>query len=251
MKRIFILLLVISVYSCKKKAKLELLAADDVISKSIEFSGGESFNHSTIQFDFRNMNYAAKRNQGRFVFSRTFEKESESITDFIDNSGFKRMINGEFVKVEDSMAVKYKASVNSVHYFSVLPFGLNDKAVNKALLEEEQIKDKNYFKIKITFDKEGGGEDYEDVFIYWIDKQEFKVVYLAYSYSEEDGIGMRFREAYNERYINGLRFVDYNNYKAKDATITLSDLARAFKNERLKLLSKIELDNITVDLIEK
>ncbi|WP_282042957.1 DUF6503 family protein [Winogradskyella flava] len=251
MKYISIVLISFVILGCKTESKTKVLSADDIINMSIKISGGDKFKNSILQFDFRNMHYAAKRNQGRFVFSRTFEKENESITDFIDNSGFKRMIDEEFVKVEDSMAVKYKASVNSVHYFSVLPFGLNDKAVNKALLEEEQIKDKNYFKIKITFDKEGGGEDYEDVFVYWIDKQEFKVVYLAYSYSEEDGIGMRFREAYNERYINGLRFVDYNNYKAKDATITLSDLARAFQNERLKLLSKIELDNITVDLIEK
>ena len=37
----------------------------------------------------------------------------------------------------------------------------------------------------------------------------------TYSYIESDGIGLRFREAFNERYINGIRFVDYNNYKPK------------------------------------
>jgi hypothetical protein len=60
---------------------------------------------------------------------------------------------------------------------------------------------------------------------------------------------MRFREAYNERYITGLRFVDYNNYKTENTTIPLENLAKAFEADELKLLSKIELENIKVDLV--
>ena len=147
------------------------------------------------------------------------------------------------------MAIKYSASVNSVHYFSVLPYGLNDKAVNKKLIGEERIKGKDYYKIEVTFSQKGGGEDFEDVFIYWINKASFKPDYLAYSYNEDDGKGMRFREAYNERYVNDLRFVDYNNYKSEDKKFYLIDLAKAFNNNSLKLLSKIELQNVEVDLI--
>ena len=61
---------------------------------------------------------------------------------------------------------------------------------------------------------------------------------------------MRFREAYNERYINDLRFVDYNNYKAVDASTKLLDLGKAFDANQLKLLSKIELENVEVNLID-
>ena len=118
------------------------------------------------------------------------------------------------------------------------------------MLAEEKIKEKTYYKIQVTFNQEGGGEDYEDVFVYWFNKQSFKADYLAYSYSEEDGVGMRFREAYNERYVSDLRFVDYNNYKAEDATIQLNDLGKAFENKQLKLLSKIELKNVKVVLID-
>ena len=102
----------------------------------------------------------------------------------------------------------------------------------------------------MTFNQEGGGEDYEDVFVYWTDKQSFKIGYVAYSYNEEDGVGMRFREAYNERYVNGLRFVDYKNYKTEDPETKLTDLGKAFEKNQLKLLSKIELENIDVDLID-
>jgi hypothetical protein len=85
--------------------------------------------------------------------------------------------------------------------------------------------------------------------VYWFGKQSYKVDYLAYSYNEVDGVGMRFREGYNERYINEIRFVDYNNYKAEDPKIELVNLGKAFENKQLKLLSKIELENVKVDLI--
>ncbi len=104
------------------------------------------------------------------------------------------------------MAVKYTGSVNSVHYCSVLPYGLNDAAVQKKLLEETSINQKPYYKVQISFAEDGGGEDFDDVFIYWIDKKTFKVDYLAYSFHENDG-GMRFREATNERFVNGIRLL--------------------------------------------
>ena len=60
---------------------------------------------------------------------------------------------------------------------------------------------------------------------------------------------MRFREVYNERYKNGLRFVDYNNYKAESDALELSELGRAFENNQLELISKIQLKNVTVNLL--
>ena len=86
--------------------------------------------------------------------------------------------------------------------------------------------------------------------MYWIDKETFKLNYLAYSYNEDDGLGIRFREAYNERYVNGIRFVDYNNYKTDDVSVKLLDLAKVFGDNQLELVSKIELDNVIVDLID-
>ena len=156
-------------------------------------------------------------------------------------------MNNKKIVVHDSMKPRYSASVNSVHYFSTLPYGLNDKAVNKELLEEVFIKNNTYFKIKVTFNQEGGGEDFEDVFVYWINKETYKVDYLAYSYQDPGEIGLRFREAFNERYVNELRFVDYKNYKPNKSNITIFELDDLFEKGQLKLLSKIELKNITVD----
>ena len=250
MKYISVLIFALLLVNCKNEPKEKVFTADEIVNKSIDVSGGDRFENSDIHFEFRDFSYRAIRMNGKFSLMRIFKTGEDLIIDNLSNKGFVRSINYEETKVEDSMAVKYTASVNSVHYFSVLPYGLNDKSVKKELLGEEQIKTKKYFKIKVTFAQEGGGEDFEDIFIYWIDKLSFKVDYLAYSYNEDDGIGMRFREAYNERYVNGLRFVDHNNYKANDKSIQLIDLGKLYEKNELKLLSKIELKNVKVDLID-
>lgn len=249
MKCISITLLALLIFSCKNEADTASLSAADIINKSISISGGEYVESSLIKFIFRDKSYVAKRLKGETSMVRMFIDKNDTITDFLSNSDYKRLIGQDYVKVADSMVKKYSASVNSVHYFSVLPYELNNKSVKKRGLGEEQIKTKKYYKIEVTFNEDGGGEDYEDVFIYWFDKETFKLSYLAYSYNENDGLGMRFREAYNERYVKGIRFVDYNNFKIDDGSVKLLDLAKAFGNNQLTLVSKIKLESVNVDLI--
>ena len=244
MKNIFyIVALCLFIVACKKEISL---TAQEIVDKAIEASGGEKYLNAEIDFDFRDIHYHSVRDGGKFQYERKIEDSIGTIKDVLNNDGFNRYINDQLVEIADSMAVKYTASVNSVHYFALLPYGLNDAAVNKSSLGLVTIKDKLYYKIKVTFNQEGGGEDFEDVFVYWIHKDTFKVEYLAYSYIEDDGVGTRFREAYNERIVNGLRFVDYNNYKSEDPNMDLLGLDKAYELGSLKLLSKIELENIIV-----
>lgn len=253
MKYVSIIVFTLVMFSCKNEKKdlvNQSLSAIEIVNKSIEVSGGDAFENAVISFNFRDKHYSARRHNGQFELSRlSIENKSDSIVDMLNNEGFSRIRNGDRIKLADSMATAYSASVNSVHYFSVLPYGLNNEAVNKELLGEEKIKNKDYYKIKVSFSEQGGGEDYEDVFVYWVDKKSFKVEYLAYSYKENNDVGMRFREAYNERFVEGLRFVDYNNYKVEGSAIALEHLGKAFENRQLELLSKIELNQIEVELI--
>ena len=126
-----------------------------------------------------------------------------------------------------------------------MPYGLNDESVNKTYLEKVIIKNQEYHKIKVTFSKNGGGEDHEDVFVYYVNTKLNKVDYFSYLYYV-DGGGIRFREAYNERYVNGLRFVDYKNFKPEKEDADLYTLDSLYKINELKLISKIELENISV-----
>jgi hypothetical protein len=219
-----------------------------VVDKAIAVAGGEKYLHSSIEFDFRARHYIGNRESGIFSYERFFKNEKDStqtIHDVVFNDGFKRFVNDTLTTVPDSMAVKYTSSVNSVLYFALLPYGLNDASVNKKFLGETTLESKSYYKIEITFNQEGGGEDHDDRFIYWINTSDYTIGFLAYSYAETDGIGYRFRKAYNSRKVNGILFSDYINY-APNGKIQLEDLEELYKKNELKELSRIENTNIQV-----
>tara|TARA_B100000768_G_C11180772_1_gene332822 strand:+ start:161 stop:943 length:783 start_codon:yes stop_codon:yes gene_type:complete len=236
-------LFLFSIISCKQDSRL--LTAQQIIDKSIKISGVYKLYNSTLSFNFRDKKYIAERNSGAFVLKRISTMKDFQIEDQLSNQGFQRFINFRLSTVVDSMAVKYIESVNSVHYFSVLPFGLNDQAVQKKLLESINIKGKKYYKVQITFTEDGGGVDFDDIFIYWIGQKDFKIDYLAYTFHVNGG-GMRFREVKKEHLIEGTRLLDYNNFKPKDEKIKLYGLDKAFENNELIKASEINLENIKI-----
>ena len=243
-KLLFILSIASIIVSCKRDVQPN---AQDIIDQAIAVAGGERYGNSTIEFDFRNRHYKAIRDNGIFQLEREFMDSLDVIKDIYNNTEYKRLVNDVSVEIADTMAVKYTNSVNSVHYFIVLPYGLNDTAVVKTYIDEVSINKKTYHKIKVIFNQDGGGKDYEDVFVYWINTDDYKLDYLAYlTYNRDRSIDLRFREAHNERYVNGIRFVDYNNYKPESMDVDLLNLDTMFENNELKLLSKIENKNITV-----
>lgn len=222
-------------------------SAQEIIDKTIEISGGQGYENYTMEFDFRDNHYVSKRYNGVFVYSRIGNKEGDEVKITYGNmEPFSLTVNGEQKDIPQNRAFIIQNSINSVNYFALLPYGLNDKAVFKTYKGSKTIKGLDYHVIEVKFSEDGGGKDFEDVYVYWINKNTNKVDYLAYSYVVNGG-GLRFREAYNERYVEGIRFVDYNNYKPNDAVVGLTELPNLFETGQLKLLSKIELEHITVN----
>ena len=245
MKRLFIPLVLVCAIGCKQEAK-EQPTAQEIVDKSIADSGGALFNDHTVTFDFRDKSYVSENVDGQRVFKRISDLDTTTIIDIKRGDDFERYVNDSLVQVHDTMAVKYANSINSVHYFVRLPYGLNDAAVNKTFLGEETISNKPYYKVKVTFDQQGGGDDFEDTYLYWFDKETFKPEYLAYDFHVNGG-GQRFRKAYNERYVAGIRFVDYENYKPLKEGTGILEIGQLYDKGELELLSKIELENILVE----
>ncbi|WP_299536461.1 DUF6503 family protein [Ulvibacterium sp.] len=244
MNRVIVLFCVSIILACGQKAK-KGFSAQEIVNESIAVSGGELYTKSTISFEFRDRTYVMERKAGRKVLKRISQIDSNTVLDVKLYNGLQRFVNDSLVYLPDSMSNKYGNSVNSVHYFAYLPYGLNDPAVNKKYLGESRIKGENYHKIQVTFNKEGGGDDYDDIYVYWFNTTTLKPDYLAYEF-HVDGGGKRFRQAYNERYVNGVRFVDYNNYKPLDPAIAVQKMDDLFMADQLELLSQIELRKITV-----
>jgi hypothetical protein len=220
------------------------LEAQPVIDQAIEAHGGERFKAMEVSFDFRDRHYRTIRNGGLFIYERSFRDSTGAVTDVLNNQGFTRTINGAPVDLPAERVQAFSSSVNSVQYFALLPFGLNDPAVIKHLVGTVTIRQLPYSKVKVTFKQQGGGKDFEDEFLYWVNQKTHTVDYLAYTYAT-DGGGIRFREAINARTLGGIRFQDYINYEAA-TTIDFMQIDKLFEAGKLKELSRIELENIQV-----
>lgn len=245
MRQIFAIFSIFVLFSCQRNEKKRMLDAQAIVDSSIAVSGGDLYTSENIAFRFREIDYAMRQSPGKRVLERKIATDTGIIVDRRTNNSFTRLLEGVGVPVSDSMARVYSNSINSVHYFAYLPFGLNDPAVNKKLLGEVSMKGQGYYKVRITFDREGGGDDFDDIYYYWFNKKTLKPDYLAYSFHVNGG-GQRFRVAYNERYRSGIRFVDYENYKNADTIVPLVKIDSLYMADKLELLSKIVLEDIVI-----
>lgn len=245
MRNIVLGLAILLFFGCKEHQKE--LTAQQIIDKAIEVSGSEKYTNAEVDFTFRNLKYKSLRQNGRYSLQRLLPDTLNTL-DLITNEGFTRLQKGEKVVLADTTAAKYAESVNSVHYFIQLPYGLNDEAVQKKLLGEVSIKGKEYYKIEVSFSEEGGGVDFEDVFLYWISKDDFTVDYLAYQFFTDEG-GIRFRESINPSVIEGIRFVDYINYRTKTPDADFYNVDALYEAGELIKLSLIEKEDIRVRLL--
>ncbi len=222
--------------------------AEKRIDQAIETHGGARYQSAEIEFDFRGRHYVAYQNGGTYRYERHFEDSTgQEVHDVLSNEGFTRTVAGQEVSLTEEWQDRYGNSINSVIYFTLLPFKLNDSAVQARYLGQDTIKGEPYHEIEVTFRPEGGGKDHEDVYLYWIHQQKNTMDYLAYSFDVNEG-GTRFREAINRREVEGIVFQDYNNYKGEKET-PLAEMDQMLEDGTLEKLSEIINENIEVKLL--
>ena len=230
--------------SCQSRTE-----AEKIIDNAIEAHGGKAYEKAKIYFDFRDISYEIFKSPHRFEYVREFSDSTGQVRDVLNNDGFQRTINGQPVTLTDERTQAFTNSVNSVAYFAFLPYGLNDPAVFKSLEGESTLEGNTYDVIKVTFAEEGGGEDFDDEFLYWINRDTNRIGYLAYTYHTEGG-GVRFRKAIHTHEVSGLLFLDFENYKPAIKHTPLEDMEGLYKAGDLELLSEIVLENIRVEFLE-
>ncbi|QLG44196.1 DUF6503 family protein [Costertonia aggregata] len=255
-RMVFVLLL--SIWACKTENRNEanaqirqsaassevagLTTAETIISNAIQAHGGTLYDTAHYSFTFRKKEYTFNNDNG---YEYTLEDNTGAgtlIVDELKNGIFTRQIDGETVVLNQKDTAKYSQALNSVIYFAMLPYKLMDKAVIKKYVGETFIKNQKYDIVEVTFKENGGGNDFDDEFHYWINKETKTMDYLAYNYRVNEG-GVRFRSAYNRRNVNGIIFQDYINWEAPIRT-PLRDLPSLYEKGSLKELSRIETKNV-------
>lgn len=220
-----------------KPSKAEL-----ILNQAINAHGGRLYDEANYSFVFRGNTYHFKNDNKNYEYLKSSQKDTLLTKDLLKNGKFSRTVNGKNIVLTQKGIKSATGAINSVIYFATLPHKLKDASVNKTYIGETTIKDKNYVILGITFNQEGGGEDFDDEFHYWINTETKKIDYLAYNYKVNNG-GVRFRSAYNRRIIDGITFQDYINYKAELGT-PLEQLPKLYEAEKLKELSNIKTENI-------
>ncbi|MBC8754327.1 hypothetical protein H2O64_06565 [Kordia sp. YSTF-M3] len=216
--------------------------ATQIIQEAIKAHGGDLYDTANYSFVFRTKKYRFKNDGNKYSYEVESTKDGKTTRDVLDNGKFSRFVNNQPIELPEKKIASATGAINSVIYFATLPHKLNDAAVNKKYVEETTINEQKYDVIQITFNQEGGGEDHDDQYHYWINQNTKKIDYLAYNYQVNDG-GVRFRSAYNTRVVDGVTFQDYINYKAEVGT-PLKDLPALYEKGELKELSRIVTENL-------
>ena len=243
---LFFFLVVVSAVSCKQRTE-----AEKIVDAAIEAHGGEIYEQVKIDFDFRNIHSTIFKSPTAYEYIREFTDSTGVVKDVLNNSGFTRTVNGAKIDtLTEERIGAFSRSVNSVAYFAFLPYGLNDPAAVKTLVGETEIKGKKYDLIRVTFQAEGGGDHYEDEFLYWFGMEDHLMDYMAYLYFT-DGGGVRLREVTGVQEVGGIRFQNYLNYKPADKDTPLDRMQELYKSGSLEKLSEINLENIRVEALPK
>lgn len=239
MKNILLsLILIFGFIACQDKKD----KAKSIIQKSIEVHGGKKYENFMAEFDFRKFHIKLMQKDGKFQYERISKDSANNETwDIINNEGFLRIVNGNQVQLSEKDITKYTNAINSVAYFVLLPYKLNDKAVNLEYLGETTLENKKYDKIKVWFNQEGGGKDFEDIYCYWFNQETHTLDYIAYANG-----GPRFRRVKNRQTVGDIVFQDYENFAITDTTLQTFDYDKAFIAGKDSLLSLIEQKNIVV-----
>lgn len=222
--------------------------AQEIVDRAIRLHGGDRFESSKVEFDFRGDHYEVWRDGGTFRYTRSYTDSSGYVVEAMTNDRFTRTVDGEPYEMTEREYLLYTEQVNANVYFTFLPHKLNDPAVIKKLLDPATIEDEPYNTVEITFEQEGGGRDWQDRFLFWFHEGDGTMDYFAYYYTPNGT--SRFRKLINERTIGGIVFADHLNYNADSLGYNLEPAPAAFEAGELPLTSEVILENIRVTPIE-
>ncbi|NBC01809.1 MAG: hypothetical protein GVY15_13235 [Bacteroidetes bacterium] len=223
--------------------------AEALIDDAIAAHGMQALDDAAVSFTFRDEAFTVARDGGTFAYTRSFEDDTgRRVVDTLSNDGLARTVDGEPVDIPEDEHGAALTAVNSVVYFALLPYFLQDPAVEARYLGADTVRAAPYHQVEVTFAAEDGGPDYEDRFVYWFHAEARTMDYLAYYFHTEDG-GSRLRIAENPRTVAGIRFQDYGNYEAPHLTEdTIERYGHYVGTDSLQRISDVALHDIAVEL---
>lgn len=238
------LLCVFAFISCAEKPTL---TAEQILSKSIEATGGKKFYNSTIRFEADNLHYTLERKNHITNFTAERLKENDSMKAVYNNGQISYYLNGVYQEPGTYSQRILNTKVDGFVYAFSLPFVLDQNAVRLSRDPDVTIRRQNYHVLHATFAKTEDGHD--DEFYLYIHPETFLVEFYAMRYYYAGGKNL-FRRLYNSRMVDGLRFADYYSFTATESDIPLGDLYKYYSVPQLREVQHVQYTNIEVTYIQ-
>lgn len=253
MRLVPILALVAAVASCERPAPSGDAEALALLDRARIHHGSARLAGATLRFTFRGVPFEAVHDGGRFRYSRTLtDSLGRTVEEVVDNEGAHRVVDGAEAPVDAAEAARITTAVNSVVYFARLPAPLADPAVRARLLTPDRVGGEDYDRVEVTFDREGGGADFDDRYVYWLRQSDGQIGHYAYTYAVTPGdtartaTGSRFRVPIRSWREGGVLFQDWRNLSA-DSLDDLEGYGDLYDARRTFEVSEIVLDDVRLD----
>ena len=222
-----------------------------LLERAREAHGSAALDRAEVRFSFRGTPFVLHRDGGAFRYARTTtDSLSRTVEEVVDNDGAHRFADGAEVALDADEAAALATAVNSVAYFALLPAPLADAAVRARSLGPGAVGGEPFDRVGVTFARDGGGEDWDDRYVYWL-RPDGRIAYYAYSYEPDPAdtsrteTGTRFRALLDERRVGGVLFQDWRNLTA-DSVGALEAYAAAHDAGRTFAVSEVVLDSVRV-----
>ena len=224
-----------------------------LIDRARTHHGSAWLDRAEVRFSFRGTPFVLRRDDGRFRYARTLtDGLGRTVEEVVDNAGAHRFVDGAEVALTAAEAEALTTAVNSVAYFALLPAPLTDPAVRARLLTPDRVGGEDYDRVEVTFARDGGGQDFQDRYVYWLRQLDGRIGHYAYTYDVSPGdtsraaTGTRFRVPVGARRVGGALFQDWRNLSA-DSLGRIERFGDAYDLGRTFEVSDVVLDSVRVE----
>ena len=223
----------------------------DVVDRAIEHHGGEIYRHSETELDLCSksgcFDVTARLDGDRWAYTVSGKSGSSQLRVRSAHDALTVHRDGAEETVAAGKEQRFRDWAMARVYFCFLPFRLNDPSVYKQDFGLVDWDGRRLHKVKVTFEA-GTSTDAGDQYMYWFDPETARLEHFAYSYDDNGG-GIRFREAVRYRRVGGLLFFDQENHGIDGPGLSVDAIDAAYVRDAMRHVSTVRLEHIRVSAL--
>ncbi|MFC4634930.1 DUF6503 family protein [Dokdonia ponticola] len=227
----------------KDKTVLNEITPDELLQKTINAHGGESFKNSLIEFNIDKTFFSLQYDNGRANFKQIRQVNNDKHLLSYKYGLIEYFINDSLQSEEKYSKRMAEISLFGFLYTFSIPFNLTTNDVILSRQPNVIIRQKEYFTLDVQFTKIPDLP--EDHFLLYIDVNTYEIGYTAIQH-DLSGSKQQFRRMTEPKRIKDILFQDYILFHANDTITPLEKLYTKYNQSDLKVIRTIQFDSISV-----